>query len=57
MAGELADDPDFDRMLAVAMNTAAGLALVRAFDPAARPGRGDAWAFHREVLERGLAPG
>lgn len=57
VAGELATDPDFDRRLAVAMNAAAGLALVRAFDPAARPKRGDAWAFHREVLERGLAPG
>lgn len=54
VAGELAEDPDFDRMLAVAMNTAAGLALVRAFDPAARAGRGDAWAFHRAVLERGF---
>lgn len=54
VAGELATDPSFDRMLAVAMNTAAGLALVRAFDPAARPGRGDAWTFHRTVLERGF---
>jgi AcrR family transcriptional regulator len=54
VAGELASEPGFDRMLAVAMNTAAGLALVRAFDPAARAKRGDAWAFHREVLERGF---
>ncbi|CAN5544946.1 TetR/AcrR family transcriptional regulator [soil metagenome] len=55
VAGDLADDPDFDRMLAVAMNTAAGLALVRSFAPTARPGRDDAWAFHRAVLERGFS--
>ena len=33
VAGELGHEPDFDRRLAVAMNTVAGLALTREFDP------------------------
>ena len=56
VAGELGSEPGFDRMLAVAMNTVAGLALVREFDPSGRAGRGDQWAYHREALERMLAP-
>jgi len=52
VAGEVADEPGFDRMLAVAMNTAAGLALVRGFDPSGRGGRGNPWPYHREALER-----
>jgi AcrR family transcriptional regulator len=52
VAGEVADEPGFDRMLAVAMNTAAGLALVRGFDPSGRAGRGNPWPYHREALER-----
>jgi AcrR family transcriptional regulator len=54
-AGELGEAPGFDRMLAVAMNTAAGLALTRAFDPSGRARRGDPWRYHREALERMLA--
>jgi AcrR family transcriptional regulator len=53
-AGELGEEPGFDRMLAVAMNTAAGLALTRAFDPSGRARRGDPWPYHRAALERML---
>ena len=35
VVGPLASQPDFDRRLAVATNTVAGLALVREFDPSA----------------------
>lgn len=52
VAGELGAEPGFDRKLAVAMNTVAGLALVREFDPSGRASRGDPWAYHREALER-----
>jgi hypothetical protein len=52
VAGEVADEPGFDRLLAVAMNTAAGLALVRRFDPSGRAARGNPWPYHREALER-----
>jgi AcrR family transcriptional regulator len=52
VAGELGAEPDFDRRLAVAMNTVAGLALVREFDPSGRASRGNPWAYHREALER-----
>jgi AcrR family transcriptional regulator len=56
VAGEVAEEPGFDRLLAVAMNTAAGLALVRAFDPSGRAGRGNPWPYHREALERMVGP-
>ena len=36
------------------MNTVAGLALVREFDPSGRASRGNPWAYHREALERVL---
>ena len=52
VAGPLAAAPDFDRRLAVATNTAAGLALVRGFDPSGRASRGNQWSYHREALER-----
>jgi AcrR family transcriptional regulator len=52
VAGELGSEPGFDRRLAVAMNTVAGLALVREFDPSGRASRGNPWAYHREALER-----
>jgi AcrR family transcriptional regulator len=55
VAGELGAEPGFDRRLAVAMNTAAGLALVREFDPSGRARRGDPWAYHRAALERMLS--
>lgn len=55
VAGEFGAEPGFDRRLAVAMNTVAGLALVREFDPSGRARRGDPWAYHREALERMLA--
>ena len=54
VAGDLGSEPDFDRRLAVAMNTVAGLALVREFDPSGRASRGNPWAYHREALERVL---
>lgn len=57
VAGELGSDPEFDRKLAVAMNTVAGLALTREFDPSGRAGRGNPWPYHRDALERMLATG
>jgi AcrR family transcriptional regulator len=50
--GDLAAHPDFDRRLAIATNTVAGLALVREFDPSGRARAGTPWAYHREALER-----
>jgi|SRR5215210_7401190 len=55
VAGELGEEPGFDRRLAVAMNTVAGLAMVREFDPSGRARRGNPWAYHRDALERMLA--
>ena len=37
------------------MNTVAGLALVREFDPSGRASRGNQWPYHRAALERMLA--
>ena len=54
VAGELGDEPGFDRKLAVAINTVAGLALVREFDPSGRARRGQQWGYHREALEQML---
>ncbi len=54
VAGELGERPGFERQLTVAMNTVAGLALVREFDPSGRAGRGDPWPYHRAALERML---
>ncbi|HYH60679.1 MAG TPA: TetR/AcrR family transcriptional regulator [Solirubrobacterales bacterium] len=54
VAGELGEAPGFDRKLAVAMNTVAGLALVREFDPSGRASRGNQWPYHRAALERML---
>jgi AcrR family transcriptional regulator len=54
VAGELGDEPGFDRQLAVAMNTVAGLALVREFDPSGRAREGRQWQYHRAALERML---
>jgi AcrR family transcriptional regulator len=54
VAGELGAEPGFDRRLAVAMNTVAGLALARDFDPSGRASRGKPWAYHRAALERML---
>jgi AcrR family transcriptional regulator len=54
VAGELGAEPGFERKLAVAMNTVAGLALVREFDPSGRASRGNQWPYHREALERML---
>jgi AcrR family transcriptional regulator len=54
VAGDLGDEPGFDRKLAVAMNTVAGLALVREFDPSGRASRGNQWPYHRAALERML---
>ena len=54
VAGDLGSEPGFERKLAVAMNTVAGLALVREFDPSGRASRGNPWAYHREALERML---
>ena len=54
VTGELGAGADFDRKLAVAMNTVAGLALVREFDPSGRASRGNPWAYHRAALERML---
>ena len=36
------------------MNTVAGLALVREFDPSGRASKGRPWAYHRAALERML---
>jgi AcrR family transcriptional regulator len=55
VAGEIGAEPGFDRKLAVAMNTVAGLALTRKFDPSGRATKGRPWAYHREALERMLA--
>ncbi len=55
VAGEFAEEPGFDRKLAVAMNTVAGLALVREFDPSGRASAGKQWQYHRAALERMLA--
>ena len=54
VAGDLGSEPGFERKLAVAMNTVAGLALVREFDPSGRASRGNPWAYHREALEQVL---
>jgi AcrR family transcriptional regulator len=54
VAGDLGAEPGFDRKLAVAMNTTAGLALTREFDPSGRAGRGNPWPYHRAALERML---
>ncbi len=51
VAGELGTDPQFDRKLAVAMNTVAGLALMRDFDPSGRAVKGNQWPYHRAALE------
>jgi AcrR family transcriptional regulator len=55
VAGELGAERTFDRKLGVAMNTVAGLALTREFDPSGRASRGDPWPYHRAALERMLA--
>jgi AcrR family transcriptional regulator len=55
VAGELGAEPGFDRKLAVAMNTVAGLALTREFDPSGRASSGKPWGYHRAALERMLA--
>jgi AcrR family transcriptional regulator len=52
VAGEVGAEPGFERRLAVAMNTIAGLALTREFDPSGRAGRGNPWPYHRAALER-----
>ena len=52
VAGEIADEPGFERHLTVAMNTVAGLGMMRAFDPQGRGGRNAQWEYHREALER-----
>jgi AcrR family transcriptional regulator len=54
VAGELGAEPGFDRNLAIAMNTVAGLALTREFDPSARASKGRPWEYHRAALERVL---
>ncbi len=54
VAGELGAEPGFDRKLAVAMNTVAGLALTREFDPSGRASKGKPWPYHRASLERML---
>lgn len=51
VAGELGRDPQFDRKLAVAMNTVAGLAMMREFDPSGRAVKGNQWPYHRAALE------
>jgi AcrR family transcriptional regulator len=51
VVGDLAQEPGFDRKLAVAMNTVAGLALMREFDPSGRAGKGNPWPYHRAALE------
>ena len=55
VAGELGAERTFERKLAVAMNTVAGLALTGEFDPSGRASRGDPWPYHRAALERMLA--
>lgn len=55
VAGEVGERPDFDRRLAVAMNTVAGLALTIEFDPSGRASKGNPWPYHRAALERMLA--
>lgn len=55
VAGELGERDDFDRVLAVIMNTVAGLALTREFDPSGRASKGNQWPYHRAALERMLA--
>ncbi len=56
LAAEVAGEPgaakDFERRLAVAMNTVAGLALTREFDPSGRASKGNQWPYHRAALER-----
>jgi AcrR family transcriptional regulator len=54
VAGDLGAEPGFDRKLAVAMNTVAGLALTREFDPSGRASKGNPWPYHRAALERML---
>jgi AcrR family transcriptional regulator len=54
VAGDVGAEPGFERRFAVAMNTVAGLALVREFDPSGRASRGNPWPYHREALERVL---
>jgi AcrR family transcriptional regulator len=54
VAGELGAEVAFDRKLAVAMNTVAGLALTREFDPSGRASKGRPWEYHRAALERML---
>jgi AcrR family transcriptional regulator len=54
VAGELGAEEGFDRRFAIAMNTVAGLAMVREFDPSGRARRGDPWPYHRAALERML---
>lgn len=56
IVGELADEPEFDRLLAVATNAVAGLALTREFDPSRRAAKGNQWPYHRAALERIFAP-
>ncbi len=55
VAGELATRPGFDRYLTVAMNTVAGLGLMRAFDPSGRSVGDEQWEYHRAALERMFA--
>jgi AcrR family transcriptional regulator len=57
VAGDFGAEPGFDRKLAVAMNTVAGLALTREFDPSGRASKGNQWPYHREALERMLDGG
>jgi AcrR family transcriptional regulator len=54
VAGKLGAEPGFDRKLAIAMNTVAGLALTREFDPSGRANKGRPWTYHRAALERML---
>ena len=54
VAGEVGAEPGFDRKLAVAMNTVAGLALTREFDPSGRASKGNPWPYHRAALEHML---
>lgn len=54
VAGELGADPSFERKLAVALNTVAGLALTREFDPSGRASQANQWPYHRAALERML---
>jgi AcrR family transcriptional regulator len=54
VAGDIGAERGFDRRLAVAMNTVAGLALVREFDPSGRASKGNPWSYHRAALERML---